>query len=1368
MNIVVRIFIFLILNLPFSKVWSADMSDYCYIPPFLGAGAPPNVMLMLSIETPMQGAAHPDVTCTGDPRTSYSCGPASCRITESGFNVSNCYNNSVDYYGYFDSNKCYEYSGGIFVPVGNTSNHQCPGKWSGNFLNWATTMALDAMRKAFTGGNRIVDSTSQTVLLGARQTLGKGHPWFPAKMINDASQYTPYRGKIYIIRYSNGFVVCNNINCTVSETGSGENAQISGSGTGYMARFYLKVEVCNPSSLEANCSAYTSGNSTIYKPEGVLQRYSNKMRFGLISYAMRNDVDPYRDGGIVRANVKWISTKIPEGLKYHDASGNIQTCTNVGGCDNPVKEINQNGTLVNNPDNIPGANSGVINYINKFGYQNGYKSYDPISEMYYQIVRYFKNQGPTWDRVCSGLDNVDDGFPVYCNQTTYLRWRDPYLYSCQRSYVIAINDANPWLDKRVPGTSFTGPYHSVIGDDYGQPDSSIDVSYWTRRLGNDEGITPGYICIGCVLGGTCDWLATNKYVTDLSKVAGTCPYPPKQNSYYIAGLAYYAHNEDLRPDLEGKQTLYTYIIDTQESNIDMLVGRYNMLYLAAKFGSFDDINNNGRPDLQVEWDKDNDGFPDGYFFASDPSKIEGGLKRSFEEILKKTSAGTSVSIISEKGSRGATVSQAFFYPEMVYGQNKLSWIGKLQTYWFYNSRAVQNVREDTNSNKILDLIQDRILDFNIDGSGNVSVDYYQSNPDGTRGNRLGMYSSFDNIKVLFEAGELLKARGPSSRTIYALSGNVSLTPTSPTTLQNFVGINSSQFSQYFKLSGSECFGGASSLIDYIRGEDKQGCRIRQTGSGTWKLGDIVYSSPKIVDYGNYSVLFVGANDGMLHAFKLGKLRRDGLSEGQVIRLCQDSSTSCNHTEIGKELWGFVPRHVMPYLKYLADPRYCHLNFVDLSPYIIEEDQNGDGVIDKRILIGGLRFGGSCGCNKRRWITYTWCDPSKSKQVIVPGCNISEINSCVGLSSYFALDITDPTNPIFLWEFADPFLGFSYSGPAYIKHSGRRYVMFVSGPTNYKGEVASGNDLNIFFLKLRSNFTIDSVTKIDGSGKPGFRRHGSLSQYNMAFGGKLFTTGIDMDFDSNTDAVFFGVSQFTGSKWQGNVIGIKPNSREPDNWGIFNLFNSAIEPVTVKIEHMSCFGMNYIYFGTGRWLYKTDEVGQNDQDREKIYGIRIDGCLRGNNCSINNTYNSTGACNELLNNKTTTGWNQTLLPKGSGYFKERIITDPTISSYNLIFFASMQPTEDVCKFGGRTRVWGLNCATGALVSNATCPGYVPAQPPISTLLLQLSGGNIEQISTNQFTNNQTTEWFTGTPPETSTPLTQAGGIRKGEIILWIER
>ncbi|HOI16238.1 MAG TPA: hypothetical protein PK036_07820, partial [Geobacteraceae bacterium] len=45
------------------------MNSYCIKPPFLATSIPPNVMIMLSVETPMQGAAHQDLTCTGSPTT---------------------------------------------------------------------------------------------------------------------------------------------------------------------------------------------------------------------------------------------------------------------------------------------------------------------------------------------------------------------------------------------------------------------------------------------------------------------------------------------------------------------------------------------------------------------------------------------------------------------------------------------------------------------------------------------------------------------------------------------------------------------------------------------------------------------------------------------------------------------------------------------------------------------------------------------------------------------------------------------------------------------------------------------------------------------------------------------------------------------------------------------------------------------------------------------------------------------------------------------------------------------------------------------------------------------------------------------------
>jgi len=76
------------------------------------------------------------------------------------------YKHSFDYYGYFDSYKCYSYSGSSnrFAPTSTTSNKYCNGNWSGNFLNWATMTRMDVVRKVLYGGLRSTDTDSSTVL----------------------------------------------------------------------------------------------------------------------------------------------------------------------------------------------------------------------------------------------------------------------------------------------------------------------------------------------------------------------------------------------------------------------------------------------------------------------------------------------------------------------------------------------------------------------------------------------------------------------------------------------------------------------------------------------------------------------------------------------------------------------------------------------------------------------------------------------------------------------------------------------------------------------------------------------------------------------------------------------------------------------------------------------------------------------------------------------------------------------------------------------------------------------------------------------------------------------------------------------------
>ena len=114
---------------------------------------------------------------------------------------------------------------------------------------------------------------------------------------------------------------------------------------------------------------------------------------------------------------------------------------------------------------------------------------------------------------------------------------------------------------------------------------------------------------------------------------------------------------------------------------------------------------------------------------------------------------------------------------------------------------------------------------------------------------------------------------------------------------------------------------AKEVVEFIRGKDPGSSANRSN-----MLGDIVHSSPVFID----GVVYVGANDGMLHAFE---------------------------AEYGSELFAYVPYFVFDHLKDLADPGYEHRFYVDLTPTV----QKGEKLLGKTgvqtILVGGLGKGG---------------------------------------------------------------------------------------------------------------------------------------------------------------------------------------------------------------------------------------------------------------------------------------------------------------------------------------------------------------------------------------------------------------------------
>ncbi len=342
---------FLLLNSPaFAAINLTDA------PLNLSTGAGANVLFNMSIETPMGGGAYNDA-----PGSSPGC-TGRKNIPSVGNNLGSCYFPTFDYIGYFDPLKCYSYSSNRFQPSDNaSSDHSCDdgqsGRWSGNFLNWATMTAIDSYILTMTGGRRITDTTTQTII---ERSLAIGfHRKAIGSSVTNSSSTVPLGS---VTPFSNPWA-----RITHPNNSSAFRLELSNRSS---STYNVRLEVCKQNAslrnkgLESNCIARTNGSVTYYKPEGLVQRNDEKMRFGVMAYTTDNSNT--RQGSVLRSNMKYIGPELGTGAI------------------NPNREYNTDGLFIINPDGAPSGNSGVINYINKFAVlAGGYKSFDPVSELFY-------------------------------------------------------------------------------------------------------------------------------------------------------------------------------------------------------------------------------------------------------------------------------------------------------------------------------------------------------------------------------------------------------------------------------------------------------------------------------------------------------------------------------------------------------------------------------------------------------------------------------------------------------------------------------------------------------------------------------------------------------------------------------------------------------------------------------------------------------------------------------------------------------------------------------------------------------------------------------------------------------------------------
>lgn len=855
------------------------------------------------------------------------------------------------------------------------------------------------------------------------------------------------------------------------------------------------------------------------------------------------------------------------------------------------------------------------------------------------------------------------------------------------------------------------------------------------------------------------------------------------------------HTVDLRSELTGSQyaNVYTIYAFGDQDATAKLQGRRAMITTAI-FGGFDYAGTDKTPygfsglpsdsrtvvyPLSVcnpsgtwnegcrEWDKDRTGLPYNFYEADEGDTIVSSVSNALNDMLRRASSGTAASVLASSEGSGANILQAFFFPQRLFTDVEIAWTGEMQNLWYFIDPQIGNstLREDTVRNNLLDIYNDDIIEYEFDvGLAKTVVRRYAVDSSGQKGAEDHPSPvDLDETNNLWEAGILLWQRdlASSPRNIYTtLDGSNMIPFTAAQAASN------GTLQTYLQAPGDPAT--AQNIVNYVHGYDMTGYRNRTvtttysgtTGTHVWKLGDIVQSTPKIkssvplnsyhlyapegyndrtyyqyvndVDSAGNSVgsykargmVFVGANDGMFHAFELGKLSFDSLPTNTAARL------ETTDVPLGTERWAFVPKGALPYLNYLTSSNYCHVFYVNQPAVVFDasigatgNDPNGTKTryTWKTILIGGMGIGGAC----------------RNAGTSCTNCVKTPISD-VGYSSYFAFDITDPVNPVFLWEFSNSALGFSTTGPAIIRigdgtKNGKWFVVFASGPTGpinttyHQFMGSSDQTLKFFVLDLYTG-SKSSYTTID-------------TGIASAFGGSLAGSVIDVDRGSpasasnySDDALYMGYTKLDSSTWtKGGIIRIlTKGDTNPGNWSVSRLIDNT-GPVTTALTKLQDRknGKFWIYFGTGRYYYRlNDGLLLDDPDSQQaFYGIE-EPCYNGGTNTLSSTCATTVTTGDLVAGSSSAlpsaklGWYINFPTPDTGYKAHRVLTQPVASYNGVVYFLTSSPSSDVCSLGGYTYLWAVQYDTGGPPSLAALSGMVVTQlstGQIATPVLKTTAG-----------------------------------------------
>ncbi len=469
-----------------------------------------------------------------------------------------------------------------------------------------------------------------------------------------------------------------------------------------------------------------------------------------------------------------------------------------------------------------------------------------------------------------------------------------------------------------------------------------------------------------------------------------------------------------------------------------------------------------------------------------------------------------------------------------------------------------------------------------------------------------------------------------------------------------------------------------------------------------RLGGIEHSTPAVMtksalisDLSKYSssainrdkIVFVGAHDGMLHAFYAGQWNA-ALNGGK-------GGYANNGT--GKEIWAYIPSKLLSSLK--------NQTFTDCNPFDDPDSKcpvfTYSVSVDSSPALGDFFVDHDNNANTpKQWRTILVATAMISN----PGDTASSVN----MGIVFALDVTDPYDPIILWEKT---YNAAIAAPTGIK---KNYYPSSSFPATYKtAELLSldpnmGNSKGVAIGRVQVGSTLDTmvfltskwVRQVDVGTESEPHNVWGLSVFGLDFFSgniiwetKIMYTGnaegindtpaipVLMDYGNNgtDDYVVFGDMQgrlwmlkaVDGTSMTGDTHAFTVPLQEgsgkvdPNDDGVI-VPAGSVEPIGAMVAVYK----NYIVFATGG----RDSLSGENSYKYRVFSLQLTGD------GIVNVWKRTSA--EIADGKKE--W----LELGAG---EKVWAQPVIDAYGNIYIGTAIGYADV---GRPDEV--RNASTGRLV------------------------------------------------------------------------